>query len=396
MEEDLVSRERAGQALLEESLSDVQAARLELSETVKVLAETQKIAGIRSMFWNWDDDRVYSRISEPGEAPGRKDHGKRLSDLLERLPAAERDSVQRALEECRATHSPLFLSFSMPGKDGSNAYFQVRGVVQQGDQGRPVGMIGSVQNVTEQRNLEDQLRQAQKVESLGQFAGGIAHDFNNLLSAMLGFIDLAQESLEESHPAFEDLVEARAMGTRGAKLVKKLLQFSRQETVEMADQDLNEILTGMEGLLSYLLGTAHSLEFHTGETSLPVRADASALEQVVVNLVVNARDAMPEGGSVQVTARKVGLDSPLPSIHGDIPAGDYVMVAVADTGVGIPPTMLTKIFLPFITTKDKDKGTGLGLSVCHGIVTQAGGFFAVQTSSEGTRFSIYLPLVSPS
>jgi two-component system, cell cycle sensor histidine kinase and response regulator CckA len=245
-------------------------------------------------------------------------------------------------------------------------------------------------DTTAQRQLEQQVAQAQKMNAVGQLAGGIAHDFNNVLQAIIGYSDLLLASHRPTDPAFQDIMQIKQNANRAAGLVRQLLAFSRRQTLRPEVMNVGEALSELTLLLKRLLGERVALELKHGREVWPVKADVNQFEQVIVNLAVNARDAMPEGGKLVIRTEKV--TDPGAGGRGGAPAGDHVLIEVRDTGQGIPPELMEKIFEPFFTTKEIGKGTGLGLSTVFGIVKQSGGTIDVQsTVGEGTAFRIYLP-----
>ncbi len=249
-------------------------------------------------------------------------------------------------------------------------------------------------DTTAQRQLEQQVAQAQKMNAVGQLAGGIAHDFNNVLQAIIGYSDLLLASHRPSDPAFQDIMQIKQNANRAAGLVRQLLAFSRRQTLRPEVMDVGESLSELTLLLKRLLGERVTLELKHGREVWPVKADVNQFEQVIVNLAVNARDAMPEGG--KLTIRTENILDPGPRAvsdgRGGAPAGDHVLIEVCDNGQGIPAELMEKIFEPFFTTKEIGKGTGLGLSTVFGIVKQSGGTIDVQSVvGEGTTFKIYLP-----
>lgn len=248
-------------------------------------------------------------------------------------------------------------------------------------------------DTTAQRQLEQQIAQTQKMDTVGQLAGGIAHDFNNVLQAIIGYSDLLLASHRPTDHAFQDIMQIKQNANRAASLVRQLLAFSRRQTLRPEVMDVGEALSDLTLLLKRLLGERVQLDFRHGREIWPVKADVNQFEQVIVNLAVNARDAMPGGGSLTIRTANCPVDAERPV---GIPAGDHVMIEVTDTGEGIPPEVRQKIFEPFFTTKEIGKGTGLGLSTVFGIVNQSGGAIDVQsTVGEGTTFRIYLPRHEP-
>ena len=244
---------------------------------------------------------------------------------------------------------------------------------------------------TAQRTLENRVYQQQKMESVGQLAGGIAHDFNNVLSVIMMATDFLLNAHKPTDPSFQDIIQIKQNANRGAALVRQLLAFSRKQTLRPQVLDLNETLNDLTMLLRRLIGEKVTLIPAFSRDLWPVKADISQFEQVIVNLAVNARDAMPDGGKLTVrTANVPATESDALSYKG-MPSADYVLVEVTDTGTGIPPDIIDKIFEPFFSTKDVGKGTGLGLSTVYGIVKQTGGFIYVDSKSGNTSFRIFLP-----
>jgi two-component system cell cycle sensor histidine kinase/response regulator CckA len=256
-------------------------------------------------------------------------------------------------------------------------------------------LVLHVIDATERIQLEAQFVQSQKMQAIGQLAGGIAHDFNNLLTAMIGFCDLLLQRHKAGDPSFADIMQIHQNSLRAANLVRQLLAFSRQQTLQPRVLDLTDVLTEVSHLLRRLIGEAIELSIvHERNLSL-VKADQGQIEQVLINLVVNARDAMAgiSGGTVSITTANVIVTSPVVMIGSEtMPPGRYVKVCVADNGTGIPPENLTRIFDPFFSTKAIGQGTGLGLSTVYGIVRQTGGFITVDSKpGEGAAFTIFLP-----
>jgi two-component system, cell cycle sensor histidine kinase and response regulator CckA len=247
-------------------------------------------------------------------------------------------------------------------------------------------------DVTERKQLEAQFAQSLKMQAVGQLAGGVAHDFNNLLTAMIGFCDLLLLRSRPGDPSFADLMQIKQNAYRAANLVRQLLAFSRQQSLQPRVLDVTDVLVELSHLLRRLIGENIELEFVHGHDLGLVEVDQGQLEQVVINLAVNARDAMPDGGRLTIRTENYHLPQAVRRGHETIPAGNYVLVDVADTGHGIAPEHLARIFEPFFSTKAAGSGTGLGLSTVYGIVKQTGGFvFVDSVRGSGTRFSIYLP-----
>jgi two-component system cell cycle sensor histidine kinase/response regulator CckA len=247
-------------------------------------------------------------------------------------------------------------------------------------------------DVTEQKNLEVQFAQSQKMQAVGQLAGGVAHDFNNLLTAMIGFCDLLLMRFRAGDPSFADIMQIKQNANRAANLVRQLLAFSRQQTLQPRIIDITDVLVELSHLLRRLIGENIELKVVHGRDLGLAKVDQGQLEQVIINLAVNARDAMPGGGTLTIRTSDVTQAGPLRRNHETMPAGNYVLIEVSDTGIGIPKENLARIFEPFFSTKEIGSGTGLGLSTVYGIVKQTGGFIFVDSAKgSGTAFQIYLP-----
>jgi two-component system cell cycle sensor histidine kinase/response regulator CckA len=247
-------------------------------------------------------------------------------------------------------------------------------------------------DATEQKELELKFAHSHKMEAVGQLAGGVAHDFNNVLTAIIGFSDLLLQTHRPTDPAYRDIMNIKSSANRAAGLVRQLLAYSRRQTLQEEVLELGELLTDLSALLNKALGEKVALKILPGRDLWHVKADKTQFEHVIINLAVNARDAMPDGGRLTVRLRNVSERESLKLAGQGIDAGEYLLVEVEDTGVGIPPDVIDRIFEPFFTTKDVGKGTGLGLSTVYGIVKQTGGYiFADSEMGKGTTFRIYLP-----
>ena len=249
---------------------------------------------------------------------------------------------------------------------------------------------------TERRALENQINQSQKMDMVGQLAGGIAHDFNNVLSAIMMANDFLLNAHKPTDPSFQDIMQIKQNATRAATLVRQLLAFSRRQTLRPQVLDLGDALSDLTMLLRRLIGEKVKLDLVHGRDLWPVKVDVSQFEQVIVNLAVNARDAMPDGGKLTVQTANVTAEEAAQLAYKGMPAADYVRIDITDTGTGIPADIVDKIFEPFFSTKEVGKGTGLGLSTVYGIVKQTGGFVYVDSEAgKGTSFRIFLPRHRP-
>jgi signal transduction histidine kinase len=249
-------------------------------------------------------------------------------------------------------------------------------------------------DITAQVDLQAQLLQSQKMETVGRLAGGIAHDFNNLLTVINGTAELVLDQLKSPDPVRADIEQIRDAGDRAAALTRQLLAFSRKQVLTPAPLDLRVLVRRMEDMLRRLVSVEISLRVVTGDDPMVVSADAGQIEQVLMNLVVNARDAMPDGGTLTIGIEPARITEPSPDTPG-CPPGEYVAVTVTDTGCGMDEATRARIFEPFFTTKESGHGTGLGLSTVYGIATQSGGAITVTSAPDaGSRFTLLLPRVA--
>ncbi|MBJ6802339.1 PocR ligand-binding domain-containing protein [Geomonas propionica] len=258
--------------------------------------------------------------------------------------------------------------------------------------GEIVGVIATVRDITERKHTEEQLRQALKMESVGRLAGGVAHDFNNMLTVIMGQAQLAQMKITQGHPLWQPLEQIAIAAQRSSQITRQLLAFSRKEIIDPRPVDLNQLISEAQKTLLRLIEESITLHCHPGADLWAVKMDPSQVDQVLVNLAVNARDAMPDGGVLSIHTENLHLSQKSCQYLHDASPGDYVQLVVSDTGMGMSEEVLEHIFEPFYTTKGLGKGTGLGLATVYGIIRQNGGFINVYSEvGHGTSFKIYLP-----
>jgi PAS domain S-box-containing protein len=277
-------------------------------------------------------------------------------------------------------------------KDGSTLWTETRVSFLRGADGRPVGILGVARDIAERKRLEKQLRQAQELEAIGRLSGGVAHDFNNILTAITGYSSILLRNLDPDDPKRSDVDEIKQAADRAATLTQQLLAFSRKQVLQLQVLDLNSVVANTEKMLQRLIGEDIELATMLDPNLGRVKADPGRIEQVIMNLAVNARDAMPQGGKLTIESTNTVLDDAYALRHVDVKPGHYAMLAVSDTGVGMDEETRSHLFEPFFTTKEDGKGTGLGLPTVYGIVKQSNGHIWVYSElGRGTTFKIYLP-----
>jgi two-component system cell cycle sensor histidine kinase/response regulator CckA len=314
-----------------------------------------------------------------------------VSDLV---PAADERAVAELGKALQRAYSGRSVATSVEVSIGARHEFARRIYVTPLGLGTRVreGAILYAIDATEQKALELKFAHSHKMEAVGQLAGGVAHDFNNVLTAIIGFSDLLLQTHRPTDPAYRDIMNIKGSANRAAGLVRQLLAYSRRQTLQAEVLELGELLTDLSALLNKALGEKIALKILPGRDLWHVKADKTQFEHVIINLAVNAKDAMPDGGSLTIRTRNVSERESLKLANLGVAAGEYLLVEVEDTGVGIPPDVIGRIFEPFFTTKEVGKGTGLGLSTVYGIVKQTGGYiFADSEVGRGTTFRIYLP-----
>ncbi len=285
--------------------------------------------------------------------------------------------------------------FRVRAADGTCHWIQEKIRVKTLEAGRRWHLVAVCIDITDTKNLQQQLIEAQRLESLGRLAGGIAHDFNNLLTGIMGYTELAMVSFDLKSEEVAMLSQVQGAAERAAELTRQLLMYARRQIVEFTNLDINRVIRDTCDLLRRTIGAQYELVLLLTEEACLVHSNRTQIEQVLMNLVVNAHDAMPDGGRILIETQRVRLDSDYVGRHLGVSPGEYVMFSVSDTGVGIPPELQDQIFEPFFTTKEVGKGTGLGLATCYGIVKQSqGNIYVYSEAGKGTTIKVYLPMVA--
>jgi PAS domain S-box-containing protein len=304
----------------------------------------------------------------------------------------DRDTVRRAAEAARAGTTTYDIEHRIVRADRTVRWVQEKADVVRDSGGKAIRMVGTVQDITDRRQLEDQLRQSQKMEAIGRLAGGIAHDLNNALTAIAGYAELALGEVPAGHPARADVEEIRKGAERAGSVTRQLLAFSRKQLLEPRLFNLNGTVINIARLLTRLLGADIHVDTKLAVSLPDVLGDSGQVEQAIINLAVNARDAMPKGGRLTLTTSTDDVDEAVARRHMPMTAGQYVVLRVSDTGHGMTRETQARVFEPFFTTKDVGKGTGLGLSMVYGTLKQIGGFIFVDSELDrGTTFRLYFP-----
>lgn len=346
------------------------------------------------MIYTMNFDNVITSVNRRGEEMTGYSYaelvssGQRVNLLTPESTKTSELALQRKLR--RETDNTVY-EVEFIRKDGHRLPVEINSrLLYENDQ--PVGIIGTVRDISERKALEDQLRHAQKMEAIGQLAGSVAHDFNNVLTAILSYSQLLLAQIEKDSPWRKEITEIERAGRRAVALTNQLLAFSRKQDFKPQIVNLNSVVADMERMLRRLIGEHVEIIVNLEPNLAPVLADPGRMEQVIMNLAVNSRDAMPKGGKLSLRTANVVLDESYVSRHPEIKAGSYVQLAVSDTGIGIDLAIQQRIFEPFFTTKEIGKGTGLGLSTVYGIIKQNGGHIDLQSEpGKGTTFYLYLP-----
>jgi two-component system cell cycle sensor histidine kinase/response regulator CckA len=314
---------------------------------------------------------------------------------LDQVHPDDRPQVQEAAREALVFGVGNRIEYRMRHKDGSWHFLESSASTIRNAEGQTEKLVIVNRDITERRRLEEQFRQAQKMEAVGRLSGGIAHDFNNLLGVIIGYSEILQEKLQPTNPLRGSVDEILGAGRRAAKLTRQLLAFSRQQVLEPKVLDLNAVLKEMGNMLPRMIGEDIELSMVLGTGLGRVKADQGQIEQIVMNLTVNSRDAMPDGGKLFIETTNAEIDLTFTKRYSyPVQQGSYVLLTVSDTGIGMDTATQAHMFEPFFTTKEKGKGTGLGLATAYGIVKQSGGYIDVYSElGKGTTFKIYLPRV---
>jgi PAS domain S-box-containing protein len=334
--------------------------------------------------WSRETHRIFG--VEPQDFPGTREA------YYELVHPDDREAVSTAAQSARARNGRTEIDHRIIRPDGTLRWLHLEADVVRDADGRPIRMIGTVQDITDRQQLEDQLRQAQKMEAIGRLAGGIAHDINNSLTAIAGYAELALAEVDAGSQAHADVDEIRRAAERAGAVTKQLLAFSRKQLIEPRVFNLNDTVEAIGRLLARVVGADVVVRTQLKPDLRPIIGDPGQIEQAIVNLAVNARDAMPNGGELWLETARVHVDGAVARTHVPMPVGDYVRLAVRDTGQGMSAETQTRIFEPFFTTKPPGKGTGLGLSMVYGSMKQIGGFIFVESEpGRGTTFFLYFP-----
>ena len=341
-------------------------------------------------------DRIILANSAVRDVLGYEPHevvGKNATDLL--LPQAQRNVFRDRLLRRLSGEAELYEA-EMLRKDGTHIYAEVSASPYRDASGRIIGTLGAISDVSERKRLEDRLRQAMRMEAVGQLAGGVAHDFNNLLTVIKCHTELLLADLRQDDPDRESVAEIERAATRAASLTQQLLAYSRKQLLQPRRVVLGEVLRSIAPVLRRLVASSVELDLHTDDSTGEVLADPLQLEYVLTTMTRNSNDAMPHGGRITIEARVLDLPNTEPSMNTqEMPSGRYAVISFDDTGVGMEPDVMSHVFEPFFTTKAPGAGSGLGLASVYGIVRQSGGFVDVEsTPNVGTTFRIYLPLAT--
>jgi PAS domain S-box-containing protein len=311
---------------------------------------------------------------------------------LEVILPSDRDRVLAAFNNLKDKEPSVSVEYQITRPDGVTCWIHDRGFQVRDSSGKVVRFTGIATDVTDHKQLEAQLFQSQKMETVGKLAGGVAHEFNSILTAIIGQSELLASDLPPGSPLAKNATEITKAADRAAVLTRQLLAYGRKQFLRPTDLDLNQAIASMDGMLRHLMGSNVDVRFVCAPDLRMVKVDAGQIEQVIMNIAINARDAMPQGGKLTLETSNIVFNGKSVGKISDIKPGDYVMLAITDTGVGMNPDIKARVFEPFFSTKDVGQGTGLGLATCYGIIKQSGGYINVYSEpGRGTTFKIYLP-----
>ena len=381
----------------------LQSAEQQLRETATFLEKAQEVANIGSWIYDVGDDRVHWS-KESCRIYGVKESGwHSKAEFYELLHPDDRLAIRKGVTDALASGPNYVSEFRVVRSDGTVRWISARADIVRDENGRAVKMLGINKDVTDTKfaaeqllSAEQQLFVSQKLEAIGRLAGGVAHDFNNILTAILGLTEMSIKALPEAHPVRKDLEEVRLSSLRAAKLTHQLLAFSRRQVVVPKVLRFDDAILGVSKMVHSIIGEDIEIDMRLGAAGVHVCADLGHLEQLIVNLAVNARDAMPEGGTLTIETSAALRDTETAFRPDVMKPGNYAVLRVSDTGKGMDENVRIRIYEPFFTTKEQGKGTGLGLSTCYGIVKQHGGEILCDSRpGHGTSFRILLPRCEP-
>jgi two-component system cell cycle sensor histidine kinase/response regulator CckA len=371
--------------------------RRDADDVLRTADERMRFALQNANVGIWDMDYATGQLkwsetieAHYGLAPGTFDG--RFETFIERTHPDDRASLLETVGRAMKSGEDFTTQNRSRWPDGTVRWLNGSGRILLGENGEPVRGVGISLDVTERHTLEAQFQQAQKMEAVGRLAGGVAHDFNNLLTAILGYCELLLTDTGPDDPRRQDIAEIQKAGTSAAGLTRQLLAFSRKQIIQPTLLDLNEIVSGLRAMVGRLIGEDVTIRLGLAPEPALVKADRGQVEQVLLNLAVNARDAMPKGGTLTIETANVELDENYTRTHLSVTPGKYVRLTVSDTGTGMTAEVQARLFEPFFTTKEVGKGTGLGLATVHGVVARSGGSVGVYSElGTGTSFKVYLP-----
>jgi PAS domain S-box-containing protein len=375
--------------------------RKRVEETLRASEEKfrQLAENITDVFWITSPDRQKIHyISHAYELIW----GRSVADLyahpqqwLDAILPADRERVLAVFATLMGDEPRVSVEYQITRPDGAVRWVHDRGFQVRDAAGKVVRLTGIATDITEHKQLEAQLFQSQKMETVGRLAGGVAHEFNSILTAIIGQSELLLEDLPSGSPLSKNATEISKAADRAAVLTRQLLAYGRKQFLHPKILDLNQVIGGMEGMFRHLMGGDVDVRIISDASLHAVKADAGQIEQVIINMAINARDAMPRGGKLTLETANVTFNHERAGRYPEMKPGDYVMLAITDTGIGMSPEIKARVFEPFFSTKDVGQGTGLGLATCYGIVKQSGGHISVYSEpGRGTTFKIYLPQVS--